>query len=512
MKKRLIFPVALVLIIATIFLVFAIFRLYIQAEIQQRNIFNEEVQIAGSEVVEKIDALLSGDTILPIDDPLDSEPIFFQKFMKKVLYDDDNYRPIGVIKAVISLENSADGDILPLDTIFFDTAYRHSRTYFDGDWEADIDVVQYADLKIRQQQHASTTEMDSATQQLLNRKYLYRIVKETLIMKNLAVRFDFALYNSLQSKFVVLPSEVEPQEILKSPYFFSLKLNEKIVAPHYLIIYFPTERGLFLRRMFPIISMIAGLLLVILLITALTLYSLYRQKKISDMKNDFINNMTHELKTPISTISLACEALADENVAGDEAVKRTYISIIKDENDRLKQMVTNVLQIARLRKNQLPLNVQQIDIQEIITAVSESIALQISSKQGQLTLNLHAPNTPLFADPIHIENILINLIENAVKYADPNKSLHIEITTEMDKKHLILMVKDNGIGISKKDRKYIFDDFYRVSRGNLHDSRGYGLGLSYVKKIVLLHGGAIFVDSELKKWTQFTIYLPIKKQ
>jgi len=508
MKKRLIIPIAFLLGLAAILLIAAIFRLYMEAEIQQRNIFKGEIQTVGSNVIDKIDAVLKGDTLFLQDTTINSEPVFFQNFSKKMLFDSITGTKVGLVKAVINFDNK--NVIIPLDTIYFDTNYRTSGVVRSGEWEPDIDVVPFEDIgRKNRYRKGAQIDMDSNSIKLLNRDFLLRIIRESLLEENLILPFDFALYNSLSSSFVVNPSEIPTDLMLKSRYLFSLKSNDKFVAPHYLILYFPTERGFFLQRMSNIVGLIVGFLVLILFISAITLFALYRQKKVADIKNDFINNMTHELKTPISTISLACEAISEEGVIEDPNLKLTYISIIKDENERLKQMVNNVLQIAMLRKGQLKMNMQRINIHAILKDISENITLQISSKQGKLELSLDAKNSTIYADKTHIQNVIVNLIENAIKYSD--KKPEIEIRTQNDKKHFILSVKDNGIGIGKKNQKHIFDDFYRIFKGNIHDAKGYGLGLGYVKKIIDLHGGSIEVASELKKWTIFTIYLPIKK-
>ncbi len=508
MKKQLIIPIAVIFVIAAIFLIVAIFRLYAEAEIQQRNIFETEIQNVGSAVIEKIDDVILGDTLAHKDTNEIAPPLLFQNYLKKVLYDSLTGKKIGLVKAVMRFDNQ--NLIIPLDTILYDTNYKKQTTFKSGEWESDIDVISFEDFKRKNRLRKGTQmNMDSSLIELLNRDFLSRIIKETLADQNINIPFDFALYNSFSSFFVISPHSTPNEQMLRSPYLFSLKSNEKFIAPHYLIFHFPTERGVFLERMIEIVGLIIIFLLLILLIASITLYSLYRQKKIADIKNDFINNMTHELKTPISTISLACEAISEEGVIEDKDLRMTYISIIKDENQRLQQMVNNVLQIALLRKGQLKMNMEKIDIHSIIKSISENIMLQISSNKGKLFLYLEATHSTVFADKNHIHNVIVNLIENAIKYCEQKPE--IEVRTKNDKKHLIFSVKDNGIGMAKKNQRHIFDDFYRIFKGNLHDAKGYGLGLGYVKKIVDLHGGSIEVSSELKKGTLFTIYLPIKK-
>ena len=297
--------------------------------------------------------------------------------------------------------------------------------------------------------------------------------------------------------------------MLKSEYVFRLKFNEKVSAPHYIILHFPAERGIFLQRMSTIVGLILIFLIICFTISFTALFSLYRQKKLSEVTNEFVNNMTHEFKTPISTISLACEALTDPVMRNDADILESYVSIIRDENDRLKNMVNNILQIAQLKKGQVKMNIELLDMHELIHKVSDNIALQISSTNGTLSLALNADTYKIFGDRSHLANVIVNLVENGIKYSQG--APEILINTQSDEKYFLLSVTDKGIGIPKKAIANIFDNFYRVPKGNVHNVKGYGLGLGYVKKIVSLHKGKIQVQSEEGKGSTFVIYLPIKR-
>jgi two-component system phosphate regulon sensor histidine kinase PhoR len=305
---------------------------------------------------------------------------------------------------------------------------------------------------------------------------------------------------------VVPPSEPIKEKILQSDFIFSLKPSEKFLAPHYIMLYFPTERLILLQRNSFITTLIVILVSIILLLFIFMLFTFYRQKKISDIKNDFINNMTHEFKTPISTITLACEALTNEHTKKNN--REAYISIINDENERLKLMVNNILQLAQLKKGQLHLQWVSCDIHELIAHICDSFSLLIKSSHGEIREYLYAEQFTLQVDRMHFQNVIINLIENGMKYTIGEPK--IAIRTENDKKNLLISVSDNGIGMTKKQIKNIFNDFYRVATGNIHNQKGQGLGLVYVKKIVELHGGSISVASVLEKGTTFCIALPLK--
>ena len=321
-------------------------------------------------------------------------------------------------------------------------------------------------------------------------------------------RFDFALYNAFTSQFVVQPQSTPPDQMLNSEFVFLLKYNEKVSSPHYLIIQFPTVRGIVFRRMSNIIILIVVFFVITFTVAFVALYSLYRQKKTAEVTNDFINNVTHEFKTPIATISLACEVLSDPTMLEDKDIRSSYVEIINDENNRLKDMVTTVLETAQLRKGQIKMTVELIDMHELIQKITDSFALLINSSNGELTVALNADHHQIFGDRTHLTNTLNNLIENGIKYS--TGSPEILVNTISDGKHFIVSVSDKGIGIPQTALGKIFDNFYRVPHGNIHNVKGYGLGLGYVKKIVQLHHGRIEVQSAEGKGSTFTIYLPIK--
>lgn len=508
MRKRLLIPLLILIAGIAILLVATIFQLYKEAEKVQRSIFVNEVLIAGETVVDKIDATLKNDTIalsaIRQVNP-DSIPVstVYKKFTNKFLLDSTSQKPVGIIKTTFDFDK--DNTIYAvIDTVFFDTAHLASIQQFDDIWSASLPGNSQGNMVNK---HLQLAEMDSSDRLLLNHDFLHRIIKEALAEENINSSFDFALYNAYTSHFVVEPTFVGRERILKSEYLFRLKTNEKFIAPHYLILFFPSERNIFFQRMSTIVILIVCFIILIVLICGATMTALYRQKKAADVKNDFINNMTHEFKTPISTISLACEAIEDKSM-NDMDAKIAYVSIIKDENTRLQKMVENILLTAQLNKGQLRMNIELVNVRALIEKILNNLSLQVISKGGRISTKLDAEEHFIFSDPIHIENIIVNLLENAIKYS-PNKPF-IEIRTRNEGKNLIIEVEDNGIGIAKKEIRKIFNEFYRVPHGNRHDTKGFGLGLGYVKKIVSLHHGNINVKSELGKGSTFIVSLPIK--
>jgi two-component system phosphate regulon sensor histidine kinase PhoR len=252
--------------------------------------------------------------------------------------------------------------------------------------------------------------------------------------------------------------------------------------------------------------------LIIIAAFYLTLRTMLRQKKLGEIKNDFINNMTHEFKTPLATISLAVDAMKNEKVLQDREKIRYFSSIIKEENQRMNRQVETILKASQLEKQEVELNLKPLHAHEVIKDVVDNFALQLEEKQGQAELLLEASQDLVNADEVHFSNLVNNLVDNAVKYAKENMPLRIKITTQSNEKNLIIKVEDNGIGMSKETVKRVFERFYRAHTGNIHNVKGFGLGLSYVKTMVQAHGGQINVDSTLGKGSTFTMQLPIKKE
>jgi len=253
----------------------------------------------------------------------------------------------------------------------------------------------------------------------------------------------------------------------------------------------------------------ATLMLVIIFSFFYTIITIIKQKKLSEMKNDFINNMTHEFKTPISTISLVCEALNDKDIIKTEDFSSNYINIIRDENRRLGILSERILQTALLEKGQLKLKFELVNLNEIILNVINNIRLQVEKKGGFINTHFDNENTFLTADKEHITNVFNNLLDNANKYSPEKPIIKVEI--QKNESYISVSIEDNGIGISKANQKKIFDHLYRVPTGNIHNIKGFGLGLAYVKMIVEKHNGKVFVESELKKGSKFTVIIPNNK-
>jgi len=287
--------------------------------------------------------------------------------------------------------------------------------------------------------------------------------------------------------------------------FFPFEDSSK---PAYLQVIFPTKQNFILNSMNLLLSSIA-LVSLILGIFIVAIIIIFRQKQLNNMKNDFVNNMTHEFKTPISTISLASQMLQDPGVGKTPESLRQISNVIRDETKRLSLQVEKVLQMAIFEKDKSTLKLNEIRINSLITDIIGNFSLKVTSKGGKIFSKLEAVNDAALIDEVHFTNVIFNLMDNALKYCD--KPLLMNIETWNEKDNLLISIEDNGIGIHKDDRKQIFEKFFRVSTGNLHNVKGFGLGLAYVKKIVTEHKGTIKVESELNIGTKFTITIPTLK-
>ncbi|WP_302458236.1 sensor histidine kinase KdpD [Mediterranea massiliensis] len=296
----------------------------------------------------------------------------------------------------------------------------------------------------------------------------------------------------------------------ESSYAQPLFLNDPPARMSIVKVHFPGKKDyIFDSVSFMIPSMIFTFVLLITFV--FTLYIVFRQKKLTEMKNDFINNMTHEFKTPISTISLAAQMLNDPAVGKSPAMFQHISGVINDETKRLRFQVEKVLQMSMFDRQKATLKPKELDANELIKGVVHTFALKVERYNGKIDTELEAADVNIFADEMHITNVIFNLMDNAVKYKRPDVDLHLLVKTWNEPGKLMISIQDNGIGIKKENLKKIFEKFYRVHTGNLHDVKGFGLGLAYVKKIITDHKGTIRAESELNVGTKFIIALPLIK-
>lgn len=342
----------------------------------------------------------------------------------------------------------------------------------------------------------------------ISEKHLNEILRKALLANGIKLPYEFAVKNaqnqySIKSRNFDINSKHKKHEILLFP-------NDIFSSKSYLTVIFSKDQNYLLREMTqPILTSII-LIIVISLTFSLTIYIIHRQKKLSELKNDFISNMTHELKTPVSTISLASQMLDDKNIVIDKESISGILKIIDDESKRLSFQIEKVLQTSLFEKGRSHMKTELIDIHDIINNATRKMQLRVAEKNGNITKVLNAQNSKIIADELHITNIFHNLLDNALKYSGDTPP-SISIGTENCKKGIKISIADNGIGIPAEYRKRIFKKFYRVQRGNRHDVKGFGLGLNYVKKVIEEHGGKIGVENNTPKGSIFKVFLPFGK-
>ncbi len=287
--------------------------------------------------------------------------------------------------------------------------------------------------------------------------------------------------------------------------------NDATPKKNYLKVYFPSKKNYIMSSIRLMIPSFA-FTFILLIIFVYTVVLAFRQKKLTEMKNDFINNMTHEFKTPISSISLAAQMLNDDTVRKSPTMLQHISTVIMDETKRLRFQVENVLQMSMFERNKASLRLQDVDANKAIENIVKTFKLKVERYGGRLEASLNAEDAKVSVDEMHFTNVIFNLLDNAVKYRKEDDPLQLKVTTrDLASNRLEITVSDNGIGIKKEDLKRIFERFYRVSTGNRHDVKGFGLGLAYVDKMVKAMDGEIRVESEINTGTKFIIILPLIK-
>lgn len=332
------------------------------------------------------------------------------------------------------------------------------------------------------------------------------LLQISLLDHGIDIAYQFGVIDPIDSEMFIKKVTHSLPNLTHTDMRVNMYPNDIIGEAGFLLIDFPEQQSFLLKKIWFTLASSIVLIIVIIFCFSYAIITIFRQKKLSDIKNDFINNMTHEFKTPISTVSLACEALSDKDVSSTSGLKDRYLKIINDENKRLGLQVEKVLQMAVIERKDFDLKLEKVDLHEIIEEAMENIAIQVDKKGGVISKELKAVRQAVNADQMHLTNIVYNLLDNANKYS-PEKP-NIKISTQDTSKGIIINIIDQGIGMSKEVLNKIFEKFYRVPTGNLHDVKGFGLGLAYVKNMVEAHGGEIKVKSELNKGSNFKIFLP----
>ena len=396
-------------------------------------------------------------------------------------------------------------------TVVWDTSslltIGHSR-------DKEIQFLEYIDRQMRM--HPASLEQRISPQKLA------ALIKQEFKDLLIDLEYSFGIYDNTAKSFVILndnyvvnfgenPKVSNPnfdftKYLIESSYQVAVFPNSN-GSPGVLKVFFPSKKSFLWRSVLPILLLSLLFTVIILACFSYVIYVVFRQKKLSEIKNDFVNNMTHEFKTPIATISLASDSILSPMVIHEPDKIRRFTDIIKQENRRMLSQVEKVLQMALLDKHDFQLNFKQINIHEIIEQAVKNINLQVQQREGHILQELKATHFILKADQTHMTNIIYNLLDNANKYSESYPE--ITISTRNVPRGIEIKVSDKGIGMKREDQKMIFEKFYRVPTGNLHNVKGFGLGLSYVKAMVQAHDGSIEVSSEIGKGSTFIINLPI---
>ncbi len=336
-----------------------------------------------------------------------------------------------------------------------------------------------------------------------------QMVLDTIIQTELQKLGINAKYNyklTTDTDSTVYKSDGYPVFTSSRVYRTNLFPNDFFSRRYFLSLYFPNQRSYIFGSLGVMTFTTFALTLIIIFSFSITIFIIFRQKKLSEIKSDFVSNMTHELKTPISTISLASQMLNDKTIPNERKNLDYLGGIISEESKRLGLQVEKVLQMAIFDKTKLKLKLKEVDIHNVVEKVTCSFAIQLQNVGGVLHQNLESSSPICIADEVHVTNVVNNLLDNALKYRNGNPE--ITISTKNATAGIVVAVKDNGIGITRENQKRIFDQFYRVPTGNIHNVKGFGLGLSYVKKIIEAHGGKIWVESNIGQGSQFNVFLP----
>lgn len=358
---------------------------------------------------------------------------------------------------------------------------------------------------------------DRPIEDRVNRLALDTLLRQALTERGISIPFAYGVRTRQKPAFLFTSLGTQPKQFDENGYKAILFPNNLLDTGNFVYVYFPTQQAFILSRLWFTFAASAVLILVILACFYIAISTIVRQKKLADIKNDFINNMTHEFKTPISTISLAVEMAENVGLVGgnDDAQSRLsrYMGIIRDETRRLGSHVEKVLQMALLDRGEIRLKLSSVNVHDVIEKVLNNIGLQIEQREGELELEFEAEHEIIEADEVHITNVLYNLIDNAIKYS-PERP-HITIRTrntpaESSVTGISITVTDQGLGMTKDQLSRIFEKFYRVPTGNRHDVKGFGLGLSYVKKMIDEHHGLINVESQPGRGSSFEIVLPYR--
>lgn len=352
------------------------------------------------------------------------------------------------------------------------------------------------DEKFSAQDVRAKLEKVFVTKEWRNLKFEFAIISPTAELEMMSSGFESSYLDTINNKPFIIPILPNTENSL-----------DDVASYEQLIVIIPNYEDQVWASLRWIIIVAAVFMIIIIAAFYVTVRSLLNQKKLSEIKSDFINNMTHEFKTPLATISLAVDAIRNEKVRNNPEKMDYFSGIIKEENVRMNKHVETILQAALMEKQELELRKEETHLHEMLDQVLENYQLQLQGKNGQVTKLYNAKNDLASVDPVHFGNLLSNLVDNAIKYS--KETIELKISTHSTNKQLIIRIEDNGIGMTKETVKRVFEKFYRAHTGNLHNVKGFGLGMSYVKTVIDAHKGKIRVESTVGKGSIFTIEIPL---
>jgi two-component system phosphate regulon sensor histidine kinase PhoR len=400
------------------------------------------------------------------------------------------------------------------DTITLKKVYGKSETTFFDELGLDQSKVtlQKRIDRVNQLPEYSALQLEEIYKTLARKRPIHKrvsnnqinlILAQELFNKGLNLDYEFAIYSNDLATSV----HSGEYELLKNNEYVTSIFNDNLNGDFNLRLTFPNKKKFLLDSMFSMVVLSIAFTCFIILLFVFALYQLLRQRKISQIKTDFINNMTHEFKTPIATINLALDAIRNPKVIGDDSKVKRYLKMISEENKRMHAQVENVLRISRLEKKQLDIKKEKFDLHDLIEDAIPHVELMLEDRGGNINIDFNAKSSSVLVNESHFTNVIVNILDNAIKYSIETPL--INVSTENIRNSITLKISDNGIGMSKSVQKKIFEKFYREHTGNVHNVKGHGLGLAYVKQIIDDHHGEIFVESEKDKGTTFIIKLPL---
>lgn len=385
--------------------------------------------------------------------------------------------------------------------------YQTRRTFSINDNMFNIGVGNAMDEVVKQLDGETTANSDQPVA-TFSYQGLDSLIAEQLLLNGIDIHPVVGLYNGNERSFLYSSDPQHEKQLEESPYRYNFHPVGVVSNNQFFItLAFPSAQLFLQRNSNLFVYMSFFLILIITALLIISLRTLANQRKLDQMKSEFINNMTHEIKTPLATIGLACEMLRDESISQDSASRQNFIGIINDENQRMRVLVETILQSAKMSNKNFHISPKEVDVHQIINKVTQSFTLTLSNRSGKLDTCLNADPSVIEADELHLTNLIYNLIDNGIKYS--TEAPAITISTDIVNHQFELRVSDHGIGISKEDQKHVFEKFYRVSTGDVHNVKGFGIGLNYVAQVVKLHHGHIALESELGQGSTFIITLPL---